>query len=300
MNLTEAQHHCAEQVARAGSSFTLSFYLLAAEKRRAMTAYYAYCRELDDIVDHCREPQMARLRLAWWRQALNDLYAGRAGEHPILIALAPVIERFALPQEELEALIDGMEMDLNGEHYPDFRALGLYCHRVAGVVGMVTARILGYRNPHTLKYAARMGLALQLINILRDIGEDCRNGRIYIPADELARFGVVPEQLCRPDDDTTPLSAVPTSPRGGAAFRALAEFQYERAARVYAEALALLPAEDRHGQRAGLAMGAVYRSLLEEIRRAGFPVREARVGLPKLRKAWIIARVWLLGLRRER
>lgn len=279
MNLADAQRHCETQVARAGSSFTLSFRLLPTDKRQAMTAFYAYCRELDDIVDHCREPQVARLRLAWWRQALNALYAGQAGEHPVAIALAPVIERFALPQEELEALIDGMEMDLNGERYPDFRALGLYCHRVAGVVGMVTARILGYRNPHTLKYAARMGLALQLINILRDIGEDCRSGRIYIPADELVRFGIAPDALCRPG--------------GAGGFAELAQFWYARAVAVYDEALSLLPPEDRKSQRAGLAMGAVYRSLLEEIRRAGFPVREARVSLPGLRKAWILARTWM-------
>lgn len=281
MNLTEAQRQCQLLVAQAGSSFTLSFKLLPTDKRLAMTAFYAYCRELDDIVDACREPQMARLRLDWWRHELTQVCAGGAGQHPVSIALAPVIARFELPQEELDALIDGMEMDLDGERYPDFRALGLYCHRVAGVVGMVTARILGYRNPQTLKYAARMGLALQLINILRDVGEDCRNGRVYLPVDELVRFGVAPEQLCRPD--------------GSTAFLALAQFQYDRAQRVYREALALLPAEDRRSQRAGLAMGAVYRALLEEIRRAGFPVREARVGLPRLRKAWIVLRTWLRG-----
>ena len=161
----------------------------------------------------------------------------------------------------------------------DFRRLRLYCHRVAGVVGEIAAGIFGYRERATLKYAALLGLAFQLTNIIRDVGEDARRGRIYLPQDELERFGVGESALLRGED----------SP----AFRALMRFQYERAEQTYAQAFALLPAVDRKVQRPGLAMAAVYRALLDEIRRDDFPVLNARVSLPPLRKLWLVGRAWL-------
>lgn len=275
-NAWSPQTYCAEKAAASHSSFTLAFHFLPRVRREAITALYAYCRELDDIADDCRDPTVARAKLAWWRDEVAALFEARPG-HPVTRALQPAVAAFELPREEFEALLDGMEMDIDGTVYADFRALGLYCHRVAGVVGMLAARIFGYRDAHTLKYAARLGLALQLTNILRDVGEDARHGRIYLPEDERARFGVTPAMLN---------STVPTP-----GLRALFEFQHARAARTYAEAWALLPRIDRRAQRPGLVMGAIYRALLDEIRAADYPVLTARVGLPPLRKLWIALRV---------
>ncbi|HEX9179319.1 MAG TPA: presqualene diphosphate synthase HpnD, partial [Burkholderiales bacterium] len=183
--------YCQEKAAQSGSSFYYSFLFLPPEKRRAITALYAFCREVDDLVDECSDPVVARTKLAWWRQELAGTFAGNP-QHPVTRALAPAIERFGLPQEQFQEIIDGMEMDLDQEHYPDFRSLALYCHRVAGVVGLLSAEIFGYQDRATLRYAHELGLAFQLTNILRDVGEDARRGRIYLPMDELAQFGVAP------------------------------------------------------------------------------------------------------------
>lgn len=288
MDLASANQYCTEQARASGSSFTLAFHLLQPAQQAAMNALYAYCREVDDIVDEAVNRPVARMKLAWWREEIQRLYAvpqNTAAQHPVTIALQPAIAEFALPQEEFEALLDGMEMDLqmdeDGTGYPDRRSLGLYCHRVAGVVGLLSARIFSYRDPHTLKYAARLGLALQLTNILRDIGEDARRGRLYLPADELAAFGVTPDAVKRrqPDGD----------------WSGFLRRQYAATQRIYDEALALLPAVDRRAQRPGLIMGAIYRSVLDEIHRADYPVLTARVSLPALRKLWIAGRVWLLA-----
>jgi phytoene synthase len=272
------QAYCEARAAASGSSFYYSFRLLPREKRRAITAFYAYCREVDDIVDECKDPHVAQAKLAWWRNELAQLYAGTPS-HPVTQALAQHVTRFSIAQEHLEAILDGMEMDLTQTRYPDYKDLRLYCHRVAGVVGEVAAGIFGYRERATLKYAALLGLAFQLTNIIRDVGEDARRNRIYLPLDELARFGVTEADIlqCRTTD----------------AFRALMEFQYQRAQETYAQALALLPDSDRKGQRPGLAMAAIYRTLLEEIRADGYPVLQARIALPALRKLWLIGRTWL-------
>ncbi len=272
--------YCQEKAAASGSSFTASFRFLPPDRRRAITAFYAFCREVDDVADECRDPALARIKLAWWREEVGRLYEG-APEHPVTRALVEAIEPFHLPREAFEQIIDGMEMDLGTVRYPDFRSLGLYCHRVAGVVGEVAALIFGISDRATLKYANRLGLAFQLTNIIRDVGEDARRGRIYLPADELARFGVSEADLlhCRHGD----------------AFAALMEFQYQRALRTYTEALALLPAADRKAQLPGLVMAAIYRTLLEEIRADGFHVLDRRIALPPLRKLWIAWTTWLKG-----
>lgn len=272
------EQYCRERAAASGSSFLYSFRLLPKAKREAITAFYAFCREIDDVVDECREPLVARAKLAWWRDEVARLQTG-APSHPVTRALAAHVGPYAIAREQLEEIIDGMAMDLDHNRYPDFRRLRLYCHRVAGVVGEIAAGIFGYRERATLKYAALLGLAFQLTNIIRDVGEDARRGRIYLPQDELERFGVGESALLRGED----------SP----AFRALMRFQYERAEQTYAQAFALLPAVDRKVQRPGLAMAAVYRALLDEIRRDDFPVLNARVSLPPLRKLWLVGRAWL-------
>ena len=186
--------YCQQRAAASGSSFYYSFLFLEPRRRRAITALYAFCREVDDVVDECPDAGLARTKLDWWRGELAALYTGRAG-HPVTQALAATLQDFHLPQEQLLEIIDGMEMDLDHTRYADFKALHLYCYRVASVVGLLAAEIFGYTDRQTLKYAHDLGLAFQLTNIIRDVGEDARRGRIYLPQDELARFGVAEADL---------------------------------------------------------------------------------------------------------
>ncbi len=274
----DPHQYCQDKAAASGSSFYYSFRFLPEVKRRAITAFYALCRELDDVVDECSDAGIARRKLDWWREEIASLYQGQP-HHPVSHALAEAIHAYALPQEALQDIVTGMEMDLSQARYPDFDALRVYCHRVAGVVGEVSARIFGFSTPATLDYAARLGLAFQLTNIIRDVGEDARRGRIYLPLDEMRRHGV---------SETDVLDC-----RDSEAFRALMEFQYQRAQRYYDEAIALLPAPDRKSQKTGLVMAAIYRSLLDEIRVEGFNVLHTRTRLTPLRKLWLAWLAWI-------
>lgn len=264
--------YCEQKAAQSGSSFYYSFRLLPPPRRRAITALYAFCREVDDVVDEVSEASVARIKLAWWRNEVAELYAGQP-HHPVALALAPVITTFALPMDDLIEIIDGMEMDLDATRYLDFAALERYCHKVAGVVGQLSARIFGYTDPATAAYAHDLGIAFQLTNVIRDVGEDAMRGRIYLPQDEMARFGVSAADILRRHDSD--------------AFRALMTFQVERDRAWYAKALAQLPAVDRRSQRPGLAMAAIYRTLLDEIARDGYRVLDQRTSLTPLRKLWI-------------
>lgn len=273
--------YCAERAARSGSSFYYSFVFLPPPTRRAITAFYALCRELDDTVDDTHDPGVAAIRLAWWRDELSRLCAGHP-EHPVTRALldsAPAVTgQYAL----LEDIVLGMEMDLRPAAYPDFPALAQYCHRVAGVVGEIAAGLFAAParlDPETRDYAHRLGLALQLTNIVRDVGEDARRGRVYLPQDELAQHGVAVGDLA--------------AGRVSDGFRTLMDFQTERALDCYADALARLPRAARRAQRPGLAMAAIYRALLLEIRRDHYPVLHARVSLTPVRKLWLAGRAWL-------
>ncbi|EXI89021.1 MAG: Dehydrosqualene synthase [Candidatus Accumulibacter sp. BA-94] len=272
--------YCQQKAARSGSSFYYSFLFLPTAQRRAITALYAFCREVDDVVDECQDPQLAGTKLAWWRQEVARIANGQP-QHPVSQALQAVSGEYSLPQEQLQEIIDGMEMDLQQSRYLDFRALSLYCHRVAGVVGLLAAEIFGYQDRRTRKYAHDLGLAFQLTNIIRDVGEDARRGRIYLPIDELQRFEVTAADI---------LNA-----RHSENFRRLMDFQIERAEGYYAQAIAQLPAVDRRQQRPGLAMAAIYRTLLDEIRRDGCQVLRQRTSLTPLRKLWIAWRTWVRG-----
>jgi 15-cis-phytoene synthase len=272
--------YCQTKTAKSGSSFYYSFLFLPQEQRRAITALYAFCREVDDVVDECSDVGVARVKLAWWRNEVDALYQGRP-QHPVAMALAEVTRRFNLPQRHLQEIIDGMEMDLDHNGYPDFAALRLYCHRVAGVVGLLSAEIFGYQDPRTLDYAADLGLAFQLTNIIRDVGEDARRNRIYLPLDELREHRVSATEIAaaRESDD----------------FRGLMEFQIDRALGFYERAIAALPSVDRRSQRAGLVMAAIYRALLDEIRADGCRVLTHRTSLTPIRKLWIAWKTWLKG-----
>jgi phytoene synthase len=270
--------YCEDRAAASGSSFYYSFRFLDAERRRAITALYAFCREVDDAVDECSDPDIARAKLAWWRMELAAAYGGTPS-HPVTQALAGILPKFDLPEEQLAEIIDGMEMDLDHTRYPDWKALHLYCYRVASVVGLLAAEIFGATDRRTQKYAHDLGLAFQLTNIIRDVGEDARRGRIYLPQDELARFGVSESDI---------LAARHTD-----AFTDLMTFQVARAIEYYDKALAELPDCDRKAQRAGLIMAAIYRTTLDEIVKDGCRVLTHRVSLPPMRKLWIAGRTWL-------
>jgi 15-cis-phytoene synthase len=267
--------YCAQKVARSGSSFYYSFRLLPAPRRAAISALYAFCREVDDVVDEKSDPNVARVKLAWWRTEVGAIYTG-SPQHPVALALKDAVAHYALQQADLQTVIDGMQMDLEKVRYVDFAELETYCDRVAGVVGLLSAEIFGYEDPRTRDYARRLGVAFQLTNIIRDVGEDARRGRIYVPQDDLVRFGVPPSDLLRGQE----------SP----AFVALMRFEAERARTWYDDALATLPQRDRHAQRAGLAMAAIYRTLLDEIARDGYQVLDRRIALTPLRKLWIATR----------
>ena len=274
------EEYCQNKAASSGSSFYYSFLFLPPNRRRAIMAFYAFCREVDDVVDECSDPQLAATKLAWWREELDRLYAGQP-QHPVTHALKTVLMEFNLPQEQLLEIIDGMEMDLQQTRYPDFKALSLYCYRVASVVGLLAAEIFGYTDRQTQKYAHDLGMAFQLTNIIRDVGEDARRGRVYLPIDELKRFEV-------------PLSDILDS-RYTENFRQLMEFQIERAEQYYVQAMAQLPSVDRKSQRPGLVMAAIYRTVLEEIKRDNCRVLTHRTSLTPLRKLWIAWRTWIKG-----
>lgn len=270
--------YCEDRAAKSGSSFYYSFRFLPPARRRAITALYAFCREVDDVVDECTDADVARSKLAWWRSEIGQLFAGQP-QHPVTQALLPVIGSFKLPQAHFLEIIDGMQMDLENVRYNDFAALQLYCYRVASVVGLLSAEIFGYADPATQKYAHDLGMAFQLTNIIRDVGEDARRGRIYLPVSELEQFNVPARDI---------LDA-----RDGEAFKQLMEFQYQRAVQYYDSALAHLPRGDRKPQRPGLVMAAIYRTLLDEIRADGFLVLRQRTSLTPIRKLWLAWWTWV-------
>jgi phytoene synthase len=272
--------YCQQKAAASGSSFYSSFLFLPSERRRAITALYAFCREVDDIVDEVSDVGVARTKLAWWRTEVANLFAGHP-QHPVTKALAPFTASHGIDAGRMNEIIDGMEMDLVYHRYPDFDSLKLYCHRAAGVVGQLSASIFGYSEASTLEYAESLGIAFQLTNIVRDVGEDARRGRVYLPQDELARFGLTPEDILER--------------KGGEPFVKLMRFQSERAQSYYDLAFSKLAPADRRSQRAGFIMAAIYRTLLDEIQRDDFQVLEQRVTLTPMRKLWIAWKTWVRG-----
>ena len=272
--------YCQEKAAQSGSSFYYSFLFLAPQRRRAITALYAYCREVDDVVDECEDQQIAATKLAWWRSEVQRIYANTP-HHPVANALVPIVRDFGIAQDQLLEILDGMAMDLTTNRYPIFADLRVYCHRVAGVVGLLAARIFGYTEDATLDYAHELGIAFQLTNIIRDVGEDARKNRVYVPLEDLDRFRV-------------PLSDI-LNARHSEGFKQLIEFQIDRAQGYYQRAFAALPAIDRKSQRAGLIMAAIYRTLLDEIARDGSHVLNHRIALTPIRKLWLAAKTWAVN-----
>ncbi len=270
--------YCVDKAASSGSSFTSSFRFLPKEKRQAMTVLYAFCREVDDVVDECSDANVARTTLNWWRSEVAAIYGGTP-QHPVSRALVPLTGQFNLAQEHLLEIIDGMEMDLDHQRYADFKSLQLYCYRVASVVGLLSAEIFGYTDRHTLKYAHDLGIAFQLTNIIRDVGEDARRGRIYLPMEELRQFDVPAADI---------LNARETEN-----FHKLMAFQIERARRYYRQAIEQLPAPDHKAQRTGLIMAEIYRATLDEVEKSGCHVLKERISLTPTYKLWLALKAWL-------
>ena len=273
------QQYCQQKTAKSGSSFYYSFMFLPKQKREAITALYAFCREVDDVVDECTDLQVAQTKLNWWRTEIDALYQNKP-QHPVSKALVNPIKTYNLDAEHFREVIDGMEMDLKFNRYEDFKQLQLYCYRVASVVGLLSAQIFGFSNRKTLKYAHDLGMAFQLTNIIRDVGEDARRGRIYLPLDELATFNVTEDDILYS--------------RESEAVKHLLDHQIERAESYYDRALRELPTEDRKSQRVGLMMAAIYRTLLREIKADGVQkVLNSRTSLGALRKFWLAFNVWI-------
>lgn len=270
--------YCQQKAAQSGSSFYYSFLFLPQERRRAITALYAFCREVDDAVDETSDSSVAAAKLAWWRKEVAAMLAGTP-THPVTLALQPHLATFAMEGRHLQAIIDGMEMDLTQTRYLDYPGLQKYCWHVAGVVGILSASIFGAGNPNTLQYAEKLGLAFQLTNIIRDVGEDARKGRIYLPVSELQQFQVTAADIL--------------NRRYSDNFVALMKFQAQRARAAYVEAFALLAPEDRKAQRPGLIMAAIYHALLEEIERDNFQVLHQRISLTPIRKLWLAWKTWV-------
>lgn len=264
--------YCQDKAAKSGSSFYYSFLFLPAMQKQAIIALYAFCREVDDVVDECSDPGLASNKLEWWRGEINNLFSGKPS-HPVTQALKTSIENYNLPQEYFIEIIDGMAMDLEQFTYASFKDLSLYCYRVASVVGLMAAEIFGYEDRQTLKYAHNLGMAFQLTNILRDVAEDAARGRIYIPQDELKQFKVSQEDILNHQMTNNA--------------RQLMSFQAQRANDYYQKAFDLLPESDRYSQRCGIIMSAIYQATLKEIENDNFRVLDQRISLTPLRKLWI-------------
>ena len=274
------QDYVQQKAAASGSSFYYAFLFLPKPRRAAITAFYAFCREVDDVVDDMVDPSVAATKLGWWQTEVANAFAGRPS-HPVMQALMPLVANYAIEERHLLAVIEGCQMDLAQTRYLDYPGLERYCHLVAGVVGEVAANIFGQTQTQTTAYAHKLGQALQLTNILRDVGEDALRGRIYLPVNELQRFDVKAHEILKRTYSDR--------------FTALMEFQAQRAQGLYDEALALLPEADRHAQKPGLMMASIYRALLTEIERDNFSVLHQRVSLTPLRKFWLAWKVQALG-----
>lgn len=278
------EQYVQQKAARSGSSFYYAFLFLPPPRRAAITAFYAFCREVDDVVDEVGEASVAAAKLDWWTNEVKGAYAGKP-THPVMLALMPHSMPFGIEQSHLHAVIEGCRIDLQQTRFLDYAGLQNYCHLVAGIVGEVAANIFGRTHEGTVRFAHRLGLAMQLTNIIRDVGEDARRGRIYLPVAELQQFDVKAHELL------TRQSPWGYSDR----FRALMKFQAARAHRTYDEALQLLPEGDRGAQKPGLMMANIYRTLLREIEAQDFQVLHQRTSLTPLRKLWIAARTHLKG-----
>lgn len=277
--MNNANKYCHDKVAASGSNFYYSFLFLPSDQRSAITAIYAFCREVDDIVDECQDKDVAQQKIMWWSTEIDRIFNGNP-QHPVGIALASELKKYKLQKKWFEEILQGMAMDLRYQGYSTLDDLKQYCHCVASAVGLLAAEVFGYENNATLEYAKKLGIAFQLVNIIRDVGEDARRGRIYIPEEEIVSFGMVPDEI---------LQLKINNPER---FRALLAKLALVARSYYAEALKVLPKEDRSKQRSGLIMAAIYFKILDEIELSDFDVLNQKITITPLRKLWLSWRTW--------
>jgi len=275
--LREDYARCASITRRSSSNFYYAFMLLPAERRQALYSVYAFCRFVDDIADDQSAGSKPAELLARWRDELERVFNGSPA-HPISRALAHNVRRFAIPRRYFEEIIDGVEMDLTRTRYATFEELRLYCYRVASAVGLVCIEIFGYRNPRTREYAENLGIAFQLTNIIRDLSEDAARGRIYLPLEDLARFGVTEDEILHGADNLE--------------LRSLLESEVERARSFYAQAEQALAVEDRAAMICAEAMRSIYRALLEQIASKDCGVIGRRLAISTPRKLYLVGRTW--------
>jgi phytoene synthase len=268
------------------TSFYFSFLALPAPKRAAITAVFDVCRVIDDCVDLEPDPAKGMAALHAWREEIDRVFTGRTPATPEGRQLQPFVESCHLPREQFEALIDGVAMDATPRRYQTFDALEPYCHRVASSVGLMCAEIFEYREPAVLDYARDLGVALQLTNILRDVGVDYRRGRLYLPLDDLARFGCTEADIARELDQAGP--GVRSEK-----VRAVLEHHAARARVYYARARRALPGDHRRRFVAAEIMHAVYWDLLSRIEAAGCDVFTDVIRAPRAYQAWLAMRTWL-------
>ena len=266
---------------KSASNLALAFILLPKAKRDGMSALYAFCREVDDVADNESLPvPQRREQLAAWRADVRRACGPETPQFPVNRELQPVIRQYHLPFEHFDALLEGVEMDLDIKRYENYEQLELYCYRVASVVGLLSIEVFGYQDPACRAYAVHLGKALQLTNILRDVRSDAERGRIYLPLSELARFKVSPEEILR----------LEYSPR----FFELANSVAQRARHFYRLARETLPAADRRSMVAAGLMGSVYWRLLRKLERQRFDVFGPELTrLNKGQKTLLILRSWL-------
>ena len=259
------------------TSFYYAFLVLPAEQRRAIIAVWDFCRAVDDAVDEATSG--AHEAVAFWREELARCYAGQTPQTPQGAGLQPFIARFDLPREAFDDVIDGVAMDLSTTRYQTFDDLYEYCRRVAAAVGLICIRIFGCRGQRAPEYAVALGVALQLTNILRDVSDDLKRGRVYLPLDDLARAGCRVEDLC---------AGRVTEP-----VKRLLEFECRRAREFYDKAVDARPPEDRSRLVAAEIMRAVYFETLQRIEQSGYDVFSGRVRVPRPRQAMIALRLWM-------
>ncbi|MDH5730589.1 MAG: presqualene diphosphate synthase HpnD [Gammaproteobacteria bacterium] len=268
--------YCEDKAAKSGSSFYYSFRFLPDTRRKAITALYAFCREVDDVVDETSDPAIALQMLNWWRNEIDNLF-NEHPTHPVSKALVAHINPLRLQKKYFLEIIDGMQMDLDYNRYRDMQQLELYCYRVASAVGLLSVEIFGYQNSQTLEYARDLGMAFQLTNIIRDVREDAQRERIYLPQSLLDECSI-DEQALRQNQTPDELISL------------LRHFT-KIARQYYQSALSKLPDADRYQQRPGIIMAEIYLATLDEIENDGFKVLDHRVKLTPLRKLWIAWRV---------
>jgi 15-cis-phytoene synthase len=269
---------CSRLTRKSGSNFYYAFLFLPRPRREALYAVYAFCRIVDDVADLGTDPDAQRKELHRWRVQIARCYEGGDVQDPVARRLAEAVRAYPIPREALEAVLEGVEMDLERPSYETFDALFPYCYRVAGAVGLCCIEIFGYRDARARDYAVNLGVALQLTNIMRDVGTDARAGRVYLPQEDLRQFRITADDLragCYSD-----------------AFVALMGFQAARARRFYAAARAAFPAGDARALVAAEIMGRIYFALLAELEARRFRVFDGRVSVPARRKLGIALRTW--------